>query len=570
MRRDKVQLGTIKINDIVRYKIDNEWVTGTILGRAGQSTGKYKTWYNVRHENNQERGIDLRNLELEKVPETEINITAVSDDTRANDIIKAKENELDKLAQFETYEEVFNYGQKTLSTRWVVTNKDSNTKARLVVRGFEEQDLEILKDSPTIGKGAMRMFLSIAALEQWTVKTTDIKYAFLQGKTADRDIYIKPPEESKTPQDIIWKLKHGLKNGARQFYESVKDELLKLGFSQCKLDPAVFYIQENGKLRGIICCHVDDFLHAGDHWFEKLLEKLRARFSAGKVEEKTFKYIGFKVQKHSNKVILDHSDYTVNITNSVVDPRRASEKNGLLNKNEQTTYRQLIGQLNWAVQGSRPDMAFELISMSTKLKQGKVSDLVRAIKKISRLKDIKSFMTFPRLDRSYLKIVVFTDASLGNINEGLGSTGAYIVWMMDKTGNCCPIAWNAHKIKRVVRSTLAAEMLSLGEGLEAGFYYRQMLEEILGLDFKTINIETYVDNKSIIEAVSSTRMVEDKRLWVDIATIQELLKFQEFNRIQWVPGHLQLANVMTKRGASGFHLLKVLQSGQMISEIISY
>ena len=104
---------SIKINDIVRYKIDNEWVTGTILCRAGKLTGKYKTWYNVRDENNQERSIDLRNLEWEKVPETEINITAVSDNTKANDIIKAKENELDKLAQFETYEEVFNYGQKS-------------------------------------------------------------------------------------------------------------------------------------------------------------------------------------------------------------------------------------------------------------------------------------------------------------------------------------------------------------------------------------------------------------------------------------------------------------------------
>ena len=65
-------------------------------------------------------------------------------------------------------------------------------------------------------------------------------------------------------------------------------------------------------------------------------------------------------------------------------------------------------------------------------------------------------------------------------------------------------------------------------------------------------------------------MVEDKRLRVDIATIQELLKCQEVNRIQWVPGHLQLADVMTKQGVSGFHLLKVLQSGQMLSEIISY
>ena len=86
---DIVQLGTIKINDIVRYKIDNEWVTGTILGRTCKSTGKYKIWYNVRDEYNQERSIDLRNIEWETVPETEINITAVSHDMRANDIIKA-------------------------------------------------------------------------------------------------------------------------------------------------------------------------------------------------------------------------------------------------------------------------------------------------------------------------------------------------------------------------------------------------------------------------------------------------------------------------------------------------
>ena len=103
-----------------------------------------------------------------------------------------------------------------------------------------------------------------------------------------------------------------------------------------------------------------------------------------------------------------------------------------------------------------------------------------------------------------LNIVVFTDASLGNINEGTGSTGAFNIWVMDKTGNCCPIAWNAHKIKRVMRSTLAAEMLSLEEGLEASVFYRQTLEDILGIKSKAIQIEAYVDNKSIIEAILST------------------------------------------------------------------
>lgn len=56
--------------------------------------------------------------------------------------------------------------------------------------GFEEQSL-IPKDSPTVGKGAIRLFLTDAASKKWLVKTTDIKSAFLQGKQLDRDVYIK-------------------------------------------------------------------------------------------------------------------------------------------------------------------------------------------------------------------------------------------------------------------------------------------------------------------------------------------------------------------------------------------
>ena len=107
--------------------------------------------------------------------------------------------------------------------------------------------------------------------------------------------------------------------------------------------------------------------------------------SAGKVEEKTFKYIGFGIQQLPSKIILNHSEYVDNIKNVTIDPKRASKNNEPLNEREQILFRQRIGQLNWAVQGSRPDMAFDMIAMSTKLKQGKVGDLVRAIKKICRL-----------------------------------------------------------------------------------------------------------------------------------------------------------------------------------------
>ena len=74
-------------------------------------------------------------------------------------------------------------------------------------------------------------------------------------------------------------------------------------------------------------------------------------------------------------------------------------------------------------------MAFEVIDLSTKLKEGQLNDLSRAIKAVNRLKDIRSMISFPALSRTIddWKIVVFTDTSLCNINNGTGRTAGHII-----------------------------------------------------------------------------------------------------------------------------------------------
>lgn len=177
-----------------------------------------------------------------------------------------------------------------MSTRWVITEKEGKVKARLVARGFEEEDM-IQWDSPTASKAAIRILLTIAAHKQWIIKTTDIKSAFLRGKELSLDVFLRPPIESEVSEGIIWKLRHclyGLKDGARQFYLSVKEEFVKPGCKQSKLDHAVFVLQTH-EINGIFCCHFDDFLHAGNEELEKIMEHLRQRFLAGRVEKKSIK-----------------------------------------------------------------------------------------------------------------------------------------------------------------------------------------------------------------------------------------------------------------------------------------
>ena len=84
------------------------------------------------------------------------------------------------------YEPVPFTDQKYISTRWVLTDKiiggERKVKARLVARGFEEKNEELMKDSPTCAKETLCLIFAIMATRKWRIHSTDIKAAFLQGQ----------------------------------------------------------------------------------------------------------------------------------------------------------------------------------------------------------------------------------------------------------------------------------------------------------------------------------------------------------------------------------------------------
>ena len=47
----------------------------------------------------------------------------------------------------------------------------------------------IRKDPPTVGKDVMRIMLTIVSSKSWPIRTTDIKSAFLQGKSMERSLH---------------------------------------------------------------------------------------------------------------------------------------------------------------------------------------------------------------------------------------------------------------------------------------------------------------------------------------------------------------------------------------------
>ena len=67
-------------------------------------------------------------------------------------------------------------------------------------------------------------------------------------------------------------------------------------------------------------------------------------------------------------------------------------------------------------------------------------------------------------------------------------------------------------IKRICGSTMEPETIALVEGMGHGVYMRVLIEEICGLQEKTMPIELLVDNKRTCTAVRGHCSVSDKRL----------------------------------------------------------
>ena len=224
-----------------------------------------------------------------------------------------------------------------------------------MARGFEEDGVT-QKDSPTVSKSVLRIFLAMAASRGWTVKTTDIKSAFLQGKSLNHDVFLQPPQEAEVPDGRIWKLKrclYGLNDAARQFYKTVVEALAKFQCEQSKQDPALFLCKRGGKTVGVMASHFDDFLHAGELEFDSaVMEPLRERFLAGKLEEGSFSYVGFHISQTGEGLTFDQTRYLEEIEPVEVDNQRALQKNEPLTPMEQTHLRAMVGRINWVVQGS--------------------------------------------------------------------------------------------------------------------------------------------------------------------------------------------------------------------------
>ena len=321
-------------------------------------------------------------------------------------VVKAKQDEVDNWKRLEAVDVVDDRNQRVISTRWVITEKtypdgSVKPKARLVVRGFEEEG-ETQVDVPTAAKMTLRTVLAIAANRKWSVKTIDIKAAFLQGRAIERDIYLIPPDEANL-QGKLWRLRksaYGLADAARNWYLSVRDTLIKLNCKQSNLDKAVFRWYYNDKLEGILVLHVDDFMVAGTERFQAVMKALNEEFQVGSRQEGKFKYVGLNIETQDDGIEISQDQYASEIPEVNVETKDRPNDDKL-KPHELRDLRGIIGQVQWVASQTRPDLSFDLLELSVERNKVTLSTLKRAKKVVKRLKLSSSAVKMKVVKKSY-------------------------------------------------------------------------------------------------------------------------------------------------------------------------
>lgn len=548
----------------IKFIIEDQEYEAEIANRAGKITGKYPNCYNIKYTLPESLIGKMGSVDLDRVETFSEVASRQNEDIfeiQDMDFSDAKAEELQAWKNNQVYREVENTGQEAISVRWVCsvksTEQGQRLKARLVARGYEEEN-KISSDSPTCSKDGLRILLSISSQKDWKIHSVDIKTAFLQGGDIERTLYLKPPKEASTKN--LWLLRkcpYGLRDASLSWYKNLASFMKNAKMRICRTDPAIFYYYKHDELQGIAGIHVDDIIFAGsDQFHTDVVKNLKKKFLIGAECNTAFKYLGLNLDQRKDAIYVNQLKYIDDL--KFVDEKLRRSKEEIKN-----VLQSIVGQLLWVTTNSRPDCSFAVNKLASNIKNCDENDIKLANKVLKQLKNKAVSLKYENLaPENDLKLVVYSDASLGNLSDGSSQCGNLI--FLKGRDRCNLIAWQSKKIRRIARSSLTAETLALSEALDYSVYINNMYSEILFNNKKRFKIEVKTDNKSLVDSLKSNKTVHEKRLRIEISMIKEMINKKQIHAVNWIKADCQLADSLTKIGASTSKLISTISQGKFV------
>ena len=251
----------------------------------------------------------------------------------------------------------------------------------------------------------------------------------------------------------------------------------------------------------------------------------------------------------------------------------------LLNSKEHTQFRGGVGSLGWFVDHWCPQLSFQLAELRRKQASPTVQDLLKLNKVIRAAKVIESKIKIRSIPVEHLRFMGVHDAAHANLEGGASQQGHLVLAVRASITNCrvpvSVLSWQSKKIKRVVRSSLAAETCSMSTCQEHLDWMRTMWEQMTRGDFVLENYEQFLtarpsilvtDCKSLYDAThkeGAAPASTDKRLAIELAIVKAKAVSGETD-LRWIDARYQIAECLTKHASrkSEAVLQKILQEAQ--------
>ena len=469
-------------------------------------------------------------------------------------------------------------GAQVLPTLWLLEDKQQadggdKRKARLVACGNYEVGKESIEvRSPTVAKSSVKvMMMELARRRDFSCKISDIRRAYLQCSHTGRDIYMMPPYEAEVEPGWVWKLVkacYGLVDSALSFFTNYTNNLRETGMEVAASDPAAsFYFNDGSRPgdqerepAGWWCNHVDDgaAIGGGAFWND-IHAPMRNKMIFGTHEDLPARYLGFLISRDERGgVTMSQDEYVKELQEIEVPEGTAMDEE--MNEVTKQSFKSMVCKLQMLAISSRPDCMWEAKANIKHYDHTTKRDVVRVNKLLRRIKSEPAVIKFSDIGKIEEWVFLgFSDASYNAEKNGYSSCGGQIVLLANQnTGNCVTLQWQSRGLRRVARSSMAAEAMSFTELVDIIESLKMFMAQAYGSRIYKVPHILATDCKDLQQSLLSLKQVQDKSVLAEVVALKQMIAGSPANmEIRLVASSDMIADGLTKgRKAAGTEYLR--------------
>lgn len=496
-----------------------------------------------------------------KVLVTSTEPSSLRDALSSPDWKKAMDEEYDALLRNQTWRLVsLPPGRHAIGCKWVwkrKTNPDGSTakfKARLVAKGFHQKEGFDFNEtfSPVIKPVTIRVILSVAASQNWSLRQVDVNNAFLNGSLQEEVYMQQPPGYECANKSLVCKLDkalYGLKQAPRAWFEKLSSAFHKLGFRSSKCDQSLF-IRIIGSDVIYALAYVDDIIFTGTSHtkISEVIAALNKEFSLKDLGDLSY-FLGIEVHKlQSGALFLSQAKYLRDVlkkagmshAKGVSTPMVSNIKlfkDGPHRFDNAELYRSIVGALQYATI-TRPEISFS-VNKVCQFMQSPLKEHWTAVKRILRYLAgtiSHGLCLSPSLDRS---IVAYCDADWAGDCNDRRSTSGYCIYFGRNL-----ISWSAKKQPLVSKSSTESEYRSMALTVSEVLWLKSLFSE-LKIRLPLVP-KVFCDNQgAVLITANPVLHARTKHLELDLHFVRERALRKDI-QVLHIPSQNQIADGLTK------------------------